>query len=150
MGGARVTAAAAAAALLLASRQASGQGGVSYSPPLPLSPAEAPLPFPFLEGDLATGYSMNLPSDFMETLLQDALKLKSGGISGSYKDAKGTTWWQPKKEPRRFSLEQMVEIIGRLDFPGGIPKHIVGAEYWVQVRRESCSSRKRVAETSSN
>ena len=127
--------AALALACLAGRRQASGQGGVSYSPPLPLSPAEAPLPFPFLEGDLTTGYSMKLPSDFMETLLEDALKLKSGGISGSYKDAKGTTWWQPKKEPRRFSLEQMVEIIGRLDFPGGIPKHIVGAEYWVQVRR---------------
>ena len=34
---------------------------------------------------------------------------------------------QPKSEPRRFSVEQMIEIIAKMDFPDGMPKTIVGA-----------------------
>jgi hypothetical protein len=125
-----------AAVLALAlARGAAAQGAVSYSAPTPLAPQSERLPFPYLEGDLSKSYLMSLPDEFLQTLLKDAAQLKSGGVSGNYKDAKGTTWWQPKKEPRRFSLEQMIEVIGRLDFPDGMPKHIVGAEYWVQIRR---------------
>jgi hypothetical protein len=111
------------------------QGAVSYSPPTPLAPQVEPLPFPYLEGELSKAYHMNLPSEALSALIKDARTLKSGRIAGSFKDDKGTTWWQPKKEPRRFSLEQMIEVIGRLDFPDGMPKEIAGAEYWVQIRR---------------
>ncbi len=111
------------------------QGAVSYSPPTPLAPQAEPFPFPYLEGELSKSYLMNLPEDVLNTLVKDAKLLKAGKVSASYKDDKGTTWWQPKKEPRRYSLEQMIEVIGRLDFPDGMPKDIVGAEYWVQIRR---------------
>eukprot|EP01052_Picozoa_sp_SAG31_P054548 SAG31_NODE_14586_length_798_cov_0.489270_1_plen_223_part_10 len=94
-----------------------------------------PLAFPYLKGDAAKGYNMNLPRDFLDMVIADAHNLRHRVEGGSYIDNKGTTWWQPKTEPRRFSLEQMIEIVGKIDFPDGMPKSIVGAEYWVQERR---------------
>ena len=43
--------------------------------------------------------------------------------------------WQPKTKPRRFSIEQLIELVARVDFPDGVPDEIEGAEYWVEVRK---------------
>ena len=104
--------------------------------PADVLPRTVPLPFPYLPTEgMTTSHHMNLPDDFMDMLKKDATQLRHGATAGSFKDDKGTTWWQPRKSKRRYSIEQMIEIIGRLDFPGGLPDYIHGAEYWVQDKR---------------
>ena len=35
------------------------------------------------------------------------------------------------RRPRRTAIEQLVDVVGKMDFGGEIPPHIEGAEYWV-------------------
>ena len=81
---------------------------------LPISPQSGPLAFPYLQGAATQGYSMNLPPAFLDMVTADARRLRHKAEGGNYIDNKGTTWWQPKSEPRRFSIEQMIEIIGKV------------------------------------
>jgi hypothetical protein len=110
-----------------------------------LSPQSVPFAFPYLAGSAAIvdgtyhqrdgavkSYTTHLPKDVVDMLVEDARKLRHDAQAGSFKDEKGSTWWQAKTQPRRCVLEQFIEVIGRLDFPDGIPKGIAGAEYWVQ------------------
>ena len=120
--------------LLAASCAVSATTAAPTSMP-PLSPMTGPLAFPYLSGTAAKAYRMNLPEDFLALIIADAKNLRHSAGGGNYVDNKGTTWWQPKSEPRRFSIEQMIEIIGKMDFPEGMPRNILGAEYWIQERR---------------
>ena len=136
-----VLAALVAAAAALAS-PAGGQGAVSWTLPERLAPLQGELPFPHLPREAAPiAHRLGLPADFLERLTDDALQLRDlqsssthlvSGFSGSF--------WQPLLKPRRFSVEQMVEVISKLDWPSGRPDDVTGAEYWVQDRTYPLSS----------
>ena len=92
------------------------------------------LPFPFLEGELAAAFQLDaLPHRFLDALLDDALQLHAQ--SGLLRPGVSVRHWQPKTKPRRFSIEQLIEVVSSIDFPDGVPAEIEGAEYWVEVRK---------------
>ena len=101
---------------------------------LPPSVRPYELPFPYMTGELAAAFQLDgLPRSLLDTLLDDALQLHAQ--SALLRPGVSERQWQPKTKPRRFSIEQFVEVISRIDFPDGVPNEIDGAEYWVEVRK---------------
>lgn len=101
---------------------------------LPPSVRPYELPFPYMTGELAAAFQLDgLPQSFLDILLDDALQLHAQ--SALLRPGVSERQWQPKTKPRRFSIEQFVEVISRIDFPDGVPNEIDGAEYWVEVRK---------------
>lgn len=101
----------------------------------PPQSAQSPkLPFPFLSGELAAAFQLDfLPRKYLDDLLDDALQLHAQ--AGLLRPGVSVRQWQPKAKPRRFSIEQLIELVARVDFPDGVPGEIEGAEYWVEVRK---------------
>ena len=95
--------------------------------------ATVKLPFPPHEGTMGLAYDLHLPEKLLKLLEQDAMKMRELG-QGTHLHGKKTTHFIRMDQRPRFSVEQFaLEIAAKVDFPDGVPKEVVGAEYWIQV-----------------